>query len=118
MNILLTVSGIIFLGLGAVGVAVPVMPTTPFVLLAALCFSAGNKRLFEALRRNRVFGQYIENYREGQGITPGLKLASIAFLWAGLAVSMFFARAVPIYVILAAVGVAVTVHLLLIRTRK
>jgi uncharacterized membrane protein YbaN (DUF454 family) len=116
-SLLFAALGFVFLGLGAAGVVLPVLPTTPFVLLAALCFSAGSAKLHNWLRRNRVFGQYIENYRTGQGITRPLKIASIAFLWAGLLVSMAVARAVWMYVLLGAVGAGVTAHLLLLKTR-
>ena len=108
--------GFLFLCLGAVGVVLPVMPTTPFVILAALCFSAGNKKFHERLCRNRVFGPYIENYRNKQGISITLKVCSIALLWTGLAVSMVAMRTVWGFVLLGAVGVGVTIHILTIKT--
>jgi len=117
-NLLLTILGFIFLGLGAVGVVLPVLPTTPFVLLAALCFSASNKKFHDWLQRNRFFGPYIENYRTKQGIKRSLKIASIAFLWTGLIISMVIVQTMLIYVTLGIVGVCVTIHLLLIKTKK
>lgn len=117
-NLLLIVLGFIFIGLGAVGVAIPVMPTTPFVLLAAVCFSASSKKFYDWLLRNRVFGQYIENYRTKQGISIRLKIASIAFLWTGLIISMVVVQTIWVIVMLAMVGVCVTIHLLLIKTKK
>jgi len=112
------VIGFISLGLGAVGVILPVLPTTPFVLLAALCFSASNKKYYDWLRQNRVFGPYIENYHTKQGIRIRHKIASIVFLWTGLTISMFIVKTVYIYAILGIVGVCVTIHLLLIKTKK
>ena len=109
--------GFIFIGLGAVGVAIPVLPTTPFVLLAAACFSVSSERFHGWLRRNRVFGQYIDNYHTGQGISLSLKIASIAFLWTGISISMYVVRAVWAYAVLGIVGVCVTIHLLLIKTK-
>ena len=117
-NIFLTILGFACLGLGALGVVLPVLPTTPFVLLAAICFSASNKKFHDRLRRNRVFGQYIENYHTKQGISMWLKVSSIAFLWTGLAISAVIVRAVWVYVVLGIVGVGVTTHLLLIKTKK
>jgi len=114
----LTIIGFTFVGLGAVGVALPVMPTTPFILLAAFCFSASNKKFHDWLRRNRAFGPFIENYRTKQGISIWHKTASIAFLWAGLVISMAVARTSWIYVVLAAVGAGVTIHLLMIKTKR
>jgi len=117
-NLFLVAAGFISLGLGAVGVILPVLPTTPFVLLAAICFSAGNQKFYEWLRKNRVFGPYIENYRTRQGISKKHKIASIIFLWTGLIISMVIVRTVLIYVVLGIVGICVTIHLLLIKTKK
>ena len=117
-RLVLTVLGFICIGLGAVGVAIPVMPTTPFVLLAAFCFSAGNIKFYEWLRHNRVFGQYLENFRTKQGVSVGFKIISITFLWTGLIISMVIVRTVFIYAVLGIVGICVTIHLLLIKTKK
>ena len=114
----LIISGFVFLGLGAVGVAIPVMPTTPFVLLAALCFSSGSKRFHDRLLRNRVFGPYIENYRTKQGISLKRKIAGIAFLWTGIVVSMLVTRVVWVCIALGVIGICVTIHLLLIKTKR
>ena len=117
-NLILTILGFLSLGLGAVGVVLPVLPTTPFVLLAAFCFYASNRKIHDWLKRNRIFGQYIENYRTKQGIKLSLKIGSIIFLWAGLSVSMIVVRTMWVYILLTAVGVGVTIHLLLIKTKR
>jgi len=117
-QVLLLLAGFISLGFGAVGVALPVLPTTPFVLLAAICFSASNEKMARWLEKSRVFGPYIENYRTKAGIPIWLKCASIAFLWTGLSISMVLTRAVWAYILLGIVGIGVTVHLLMIKTKK
>jgi len=117
-SLILTILGFALLGLGAVGVAIPVLPTTPFVLLAAVCFSAGNRKFSVWLQKSRVFGPYIENYRTKQGIKMSLKIASIAFLWTGLVISMIIVQSTWVYITLGIVGVGVTIHLLLIKTKK
>jgi len=114
---LLTIAGFTCLGLGGVGAALPVMPTTPFILLAALCFSCSNENLYDRLRKNRVFGPFIENYRTKQGISILHKAASIAFVWVGLSISMIMVHATWAYVLLPCVGAGVTIHLLMIKTR-
>jgi uncharacterized membrane protein YbaN (DUF454 family) len=117
-NLIFFVLGFICLGLGAFGVAVPVLPTTPFVLLAAICFSIANKKTYEWLKKNPVFGPYIENYRTRQGIKMPLKIGSIAFLWAGLIISMILVKATLVYVVLGLVGIGVSTHILLIKTKR
>jgi len=116
-KILLTALGFIFLGLGTLGVVLPVLPTTPFVLLAAMCFSTGNNRLAHWLRQNRFFGQYIENYRTKQGIDLKIKVFSIAFLWVGLGISMFITQNFWMTIGLIVIGIGVTIHLLHIKTK-
>ena len=59
-NYLLIVLGSIFVVLGTIGVFVPVLPTTPFLLLAAACYGKGSKRLYNWLTNNRMFGKYIK----------------------------------------------------------
>jgi len=117
-KLLLTISGFALLGLGAVGAFIPVLPTTPFVLLAAICFAGSNEKMYAWLQRNRFFGPYIENYRTKQGIKMSLKITSIAMLWTGLIISMAVSRTVWIYILLVIVGVGVSAHILLIKTKK
>jgi len=104
--------------LGVAGIVVPLLPTTPFVLLSAACFSRSNKKLENWLLRSRIFGPFIENYRTKQGISKLHKSASIAFLWVGLITSMIVLREMWVFVVLVIVGICVTTHLLMIRTKK
>jgi uncharacterized membrane protein YbaN (DUF454 family) len=110
--------GVLLLALGAVGIVIPVLPTTPFVLLAAGCFSASSPRLYRLLLRNRFFAPYIEHYRNGGGITRVAKVRAIVVLWVLLVVSGVAVGRLWLVPVLAAVGVGVTLHLLLIKTRS
>lgn len=94
------------------------MPTTPFVILAAVCFSNSSPRMLAWLQKNRYFASYIENYRLKTGVPRSVKMRSLIFLWAALAVSAIAVRTLPVIVILTAVGAAVTVHILLIKTKE
>ena len=117
-NLLLTIAGFTCLGLGGIGVALPVMPTTPFVLLAAVCFTAGNTNFGNWLRKSPFFGSFIENYRTKQGVEMSVKITGIAFLWMGLAISMICLQTTLGYLLLSLVGAGVTIHLLLLKTKK
>ena len=117
-KLVLTILGFIFLGLGGIGILIPVLPTTPFVLAAAACFAVSSKKFYDWLLENRFFGPYIENYRTKQGISMSLKVASIVFLWTGLTISMIILQSVWVYIVLGAVGAGVTIHLLMIKTKK
>ncbi len=116
---LLVAAGFLFVGLGAVGILVPLLPTTPFLLLAAACFARSSERFYRWLLGNRWFGAYVREYREGRGVPAKVKIFSVALLWvvilssAAFAVSNLFIR-----VILIAVAVGVTLHIVFITPKK
>ena len=78
--------GLVSLGLGALGVALPLLPTTPFLLLSALCFAKASDRLLNYLLNHRVFGSYLNQYYSGQ-MTLAYKLQTLGVMWIGLIVS-------------------------------
>jgi uncharacterized membrane protein YbaN (DUF454 family) len=118
MKILLIGAGFLLLALGAVGVFIPVLPTTPFVLVAAACFGSASPRLYRWLAGTRFFGHFIENYRNKTGVPIRTKAAALIFLWALLVLSMVMSRTLWVTALLLVVGAAVTAHILLIRTKK
>lgn len=114
---LLLAAGFVLLALAAVGVFLPVLPTTPFVLAAAICFSNSSPKLHALLLKNRFFGEYIENHRTKRGVCVAVKVRSIAALWLLLCVSAVAVGKLWVTLLLAAVGIGVTAHLLLLKTR-
>jgi len=116
-KLLIILLGFVALVLGAAGIIVPLLPTTPLVLLSAACFSRSNKKLDTWLRQSRIFGPFIENYRTGSGISKWHKVWTIAFLWIGLSTTMILARTLWIFAILVIVGICVTTHVLMIKTK-
>lgn len=108
---LLIAFGFLLLSIGAVGLFVPVLPTTPFVLAAAGCFS-GSARLSGWLSKSRLFGDYITNYRERTGLRKRTVVISLVFLWGMLGISVVFIGALWAAILLPCVGVAVTAHIL------
>jgi uncharacterized membrane protein YbaN (DUF454 family) len=110
--------GFVCVVMGAIGVFVPVWPTTGFVIVASILFARANPRMYTWLLANRLLGPYLENWHNKTGITMAFKLRTCAILWVGLGVSMYFVSATWLYVLLAAVGVGVTWHVFAIRTRR
>lgn len=106
------------LALGGIGILLPVLPTTPFVLLAAICFSRCSPRLYGLLCKSSWFGAYIENYRTKKGVPVAVKRRGIIALWLLLGLSCLLVQAAWVYGLLALVGVAVTTHLLLLKTKR
>jgi uncharacterized membrane protein YbaN (DUF454 family) len=82
--------GTIFVGLGLLGIVLPVLPTTPFLLVAAWCYARSSERYYKWLINNKWFGKYIKNYREGKGIPLRAKIISISLLWLTISLSIIF----------------------------
>lgn len=109
--ILLTGFGFLFLGLGAIGVLLPVWPTTPFVLLSAGCFSC-TPRLKAQIMKIRFFREYIENYAGKTGLSRKTVIISLSYLWGMLLLSMAIVQKTWITILLTSIGAAVTLHIL------
>ncbi|MCL5877542.1 MAG: YbaN family protein [Candidatus Bathyarchaeota archaeon] len=117
---LLLVAGTICLALGAIGIFLPILPTTPFLLLAAACYLRSSERMHKWLLGNRWFGEYIKNYQAGRGIPMKTKILAITLLWAAILFSMFFmvSEILIAQIVLFAIAVGVTVHLARLPTFK
>ncbi len=79
--------GGLFVALGLLGVLLPGLPTTPFMLLAAACFARSSERFYEWLITNPLFGEQVRRYRAGHGLKVRVKIvaASLAGLFMGYA---------------------------------
>ncbi len=109
-------AGFLTLGTGVVGIFIPVLPTTPFLLLAAACFLKSSKKLYTWLTAHKVFGKYIENYIKYKAVSRNSKIVSIAVLWAVLSISLFASDSLHIKLFLLIIGVGVTCHLVLLKS--
>lgn len=108
--------GTLSAGVGVVGIFVPLLPTTVFLLLAAACYVRSSNRFYRWLLTNRVTGSYIANYRAGNGIPARAKAISICYLWITLAVSAFMVQIWWTWLILSAVAVGVPLFILSLST--
>jgi len=114
---LLIIAGTLFLGFGIIGIIIPILPTTPFLLLAAACYVRGSTRFYTWLMSNRWFGTYIKNYREGKGIPLLFKLITIALLWLTILGSIYFILSIIwIELVLLLIAAGVTIHIIMIKT--
>ena len=117
-RILLIILGSIFVLLGAIGIILPLLPTTPFALLASACYTISSPKLARRLEASRILGSYLRHWRTGEGVPVKTKILAILYLWLGLAVSMAVADSKVVYVILPIIGTAVTIHIALIRKKQ
>ena len=105
-------AGCACLGLGILGLFLPVLPTTPFVLLAAACFARSSQRFYRWLMAHRRFGPLVREWRAHRSIPYRTKLAAIALMAASLSASIaLFVRPAWLQVALAVFGLGLAVWL-------
>lgn len=110
--------GFIFLAIGAIGVAIPVLPTTPFVLLASGCFAYGSERMYTWLSNTKYFGEFIENYKNKTGVTIKTKIFALSFLYITIGFSLYFIDLIWVKLLLLLIVAGVTIHILMLKKRK
>jgi uncharacterized membrane protein YbaN (DUF454 family) len=108
--------GSLSVALGVIGIFIPVLPTTPFLLLAVFFYLRSSKKLYEWLLQHRVFGTYIYNYITYKAVLKSTKIFAEIFLWSGLIISMILVNSWHIRALLLIVGVAVSMHILTLKT--
>jgi len=103
--------------LGILGIFIPLLPTTPFLLLAAACYARSSERVYIWLINNKWLGNYIENYREKKIIPLKVKVLSLSLLWITIGFSIFFVVNIFLLrVILILIVIGVSIHVLSFRT--
>ena len=118
-NAAMNILGTVCVALGILGVFLPLLPTTPFALAAAILFSRVNPRFHAWLLKNRFLGPYIDNYYHKRGVPLAYKIRTFIFLWVGLISSMIIVvNAFWLYILLAVIGISVSTHIFLIKTKK
>jgi uncharacterized membrane protein YbaN (DUF454 family) len=119
-RVFLLIGGTFSLGLGAIGIFLPILPTTPFLLISAACFMRSSERMHKWILNNRWFGEYIRNYQEGKGIPLKTKVLAISVLWGAIFYSVFFALDEILIgqLALLAIALGVSVHIIRLPTLK
>lgn len=118
-RIIYIVLGSLFLILGAIGVFVPVLPTTPFWLLTCWFYLRSSESLYNRAMSNRYFGSYIRNYMVDKAIPLRSKIISVSVMWlSAILTSLFLIEYVWVKILLILVSIAVTWHILSFPTKK
>jgi len=115
-NTILTLFGLLAVVLGLIGIFLPVLPTTPFLLLASALFVRSSQRMHSWLMHNRILGPYLHTYLECGAVTRRTRAHALVFLWTSLSLSMLWINKPIVHIILPIVGMAVTVHLMKLKT--
>ena len=116
-KLLLTIVGFLCLGIGLIGIIVPILPTTPFLLLAAGIFLRSSEKWYEWLMNHKALGSYIRNFQENKAIPLGAKIASITLLWGTIMFSIvFLIQPLWLKIVLGCIAFAVSAHILHYKT--
>jgi len=89
-RVIYLIIGTVALALGSLGLFLPVLPTTPFVILAAACYLRSSKRMHAWILQSRLFGETVENYQAGRGLKRDTKIRALVLMWATISISAFF----------------------------
>lgn len=111
--------GFVLVGLGILGAFLPLLPTTIFLIFASVCFMKSSPKANAWLKNNRWLGSYLRNYQDKTGLTVASKITHIAILWISIIVSaVVFTDKPAVQILLFAIAIGVTIHLLAIKTAK
>ncbi|HEY6612654.1 MAG TPA: YbaN family protein [Pseudomonas sp.] len=104
--------GWISVALGVIGIFLPVLPTTPFLLLAAACFVRSSRRVYIWLVTHPRLGPWIRDYLDGEGIPLKAKAWAIGLMWASILLSCYLVPLLPARLFMLTSAVLVTVYIL------
>ena len=105
--------------LGIIGIILPVLPTTPFVILAAACFARSSQKFYDWLYSSRLFGKILRDYRDKKGLKLQYKIYILTMLWVTmLSTTIFLIDSLILRIMLMSIAIAVTVHILRFKTLK
>ena len=111
LRVFLATIGLISLGLGIIGAFLPLLPTTPFLLLSAACFVRSSRRLYAWLINHPQLGPFVRNYRDHRSMTVRIKVVTLVLLWVTIGYSaLAVAEALWLRLLLLAIAGAVTAH--------
>jgi len=113
---LYNIAGTVALLLGILGIFLPVLPTTPFLLLASACYMRGSETMHRWLMNQRHLGPYLRNFQSGRGIPLRAKIAALAVMWTSITFSMWIVPFFWARVLLPIPGIFVTIYLYRMRT--
>ncbi|VTX76381.1 Inner membrane protein YbaN [Fusobacterium nucleatum] len=109
--------GLLALGLGIIGVFLPVMPTVPFLLVALFSFERSSKKYHDMILNNKYFGKVLKDYYEGKGLTISVKIKAILFLSCGIGFSFYKVQHLHLRIMLVVIWLGVTIHIILLKTK-
>ncbi|MBL79844.1 MAG: hypothetical protein CMH70_07440 [Nitrosomonadaceae bacterium] len=111
IKILLISIGCLSIALGVVGIILPILPTTPFILLAAACFAKSSPRFHQWLLTNRHLGPIIRQHQSGNGLPKHIRWRAVTIIWASMSLSIWIIGQWWAVATLGLIGACVTIYL-------
>lgn len=116
-KVIFIIIGTLSIALGMIGIVVPLLPTTPLILLGAFCYVKSSDKLYQLLIRNKWLGRYIQDFREKNGITKKNKIISLIMMWLSICATIIILDVgFLIGAILVIVAVSVSAYILSFNT--
>ncbi len=112
MKLLYLLLGTLSLILGIIGIFLPVLPTTPLLLLTAFCYYRGSSRMYDWLMNHPKLGPYIRNFREHRMIPRRVKAYILTMLWLSLLFCAYILHPIWLKCLMIAIAIGVTIHIL------
>ncbi|PID67307.1 MAG: hypothetical protein CR959_00815 [Fusobacteriales bacterium] len=117
-KILYIIVGILSVILGTIGIFLPVLPTVPFLLLALFCFNRSSDRFYNYVKNHKRFGKILRDYEKDKSIPRSAKIRGIIFLGCSMSFSIYKIQSLHMRIFLVVIWIAVTIHLLMLKTTK
>lgn len=119
IRVILIITGFISLALGIIGILLPVLPTTPFIIVSAACFARSSQKFYDRLYNNRFFGKILRDYRDKKGLALKYKIYILTMLWLSLSsTAILLTDSLPVRLILFSIAISVSIHILRFKTLK
>ena len=113
---LIITAGWIALALGVIGVFIPILPTTPFLLLSLFLFTRSSQKMYDRILHHRILGSYVRDYVKHRAIQKKARIRTLILLWLTLLLSIILVDQLTVRILLGVVGLGVSAHVLSLRT--
>ncbi|MCA0445656.1 MAG: YbaN family protein [Bacteroidetes bacterium] len=118
LKLVYAIAGLLFTGTGIIGIFIPGLPTTPFLLLALWCFARSSDRLHNWLLNHKVLGTFIRDYQEKGALPLKLKIISLTTIFLSLTLAVWFHESATIRIVVITLGLTGVWVILRIPTLK
>lgn len=113
---LIITAGWIALALGVIGIFIPILPTTPFLLLSLFLFTRSSQKMYDRILHHRILGSYVRDYVKHRAIQKKARIRTLILLWLTLLLSIILVDQLTVRILLGVVGLGVSAHVLSLRT--